>query len=132
MQKYTTEQMINALKATKGMKTLAAQHLGCDYRTVQSYIEKFPTVAAAYAEIHERTGDTVELKLIEKVMSGDTTAIIFALKTKYRSRGYTERIELGVDPELLLTLIAAIKDHGLEPSKIFNSMIAELVDADRS
>jgi transcriptional regulator of acetoin/glycerol metabolism len=31
---YTKEQMIEALRATKGMKTIAARRLGCDYNTV--------------------------------------------------------------------------------------------------
>jgi hypothetical protein len=94
MAKYTAQQMIDALVATKGMKTLAAVRLGCAYNTVQSYIEKYPTVREAYETAHSKMGDAVELKLYDKAMNGDTTAMIFMLKTKFRERGYSERFEM--------------------------------------
>jgi molybdenum-dependent DNA-binding transcriptional regulator ModE len=94
MPSYTAKQIIQALEETKGMKTLAAKKLGCSYNTVQRYINEYPTVKEAYEQAHNTMGDAVELKLYDKAMSGDTTAMIFMLKTKFKSRGYVERQEV--------------------------------------
>ena len=41
--------------------------------------------------------DFLESKLIQRVNDGDTTAVIFALKTKGKKRGYIERTELQLE-----------------------------------
>ena len=121
-EQYTAQQMIDALMATKGMKTLAARKLGCSYVTVQRYIEKYPTVRAAFEEAQEQSGDMVELKLLEQIQKGDTTAIIFALKTRYRSRGYNERLDIGFDIAQLKEFNEMMRSIGKDPAVVLKRM----------
>jgi len=93
--KYTAEQMIAALQATKGMVSLAARHLGCSLNTVQSYINEYPTVKAAREQERDKMGDAVELALYdEAVNKRNITALIFMAKTLFKDRGYVERQEV--------------------------------------
>lgn len=97
-EQFTPAQMIEALNATRGMKTLAAKRLGCDYKTVCRYIDLYENVAQAEKDARENMLDAVELKLYDRCMKDDITAIIFTLKTIGRQRGYVEKqINLNVD-----------------------------------
>jgi hypothetical protein len=49
--------------------------------------------------------DNAESKLYAKVVEGDTTALIFFLKTQGRSRGYVEKQETETSGELTVRII---------------------------
>ena len=53
--------------------------------------EKF---AKRISDVQEGLIDFVESKLMENIKDNDTTSTIFYLKTKGKSRGYTERQEI--------------------------------------
>ena len=94
MPTYKAEQIIEALKTAKGLKSHAAKALGCSRNTIDKYIKDYPTVATAYAEVNEKTIDDVESKLLNQIDDENITAIIFYLKTKAKHRGYIERQEV--------------------------------------
>lgn len=92
--KYTAEQMIEALRATRGMITLAAKRLHCAPNTIRSYVERYPTVAQAMREEREQATDVAELALYKAIQDGQPWAVCFYLKTQGRARGYVERYEV--------------------------------------
>lgn len=89
--KFKAQQVIDAITKAKGILVVAAKSLGCSRTTVYNYMNKYPTVQAAYDEINESALDFAEGKLMELIRAGNLTAIIFYLKTKGKKRGYVEQ-----------------------------------------
>jgi len=53
-EKYTTAQMIEALREKHGNLSAAARYLGCSRNTISRYIDQYATVkAVADEELHE-------------------------------------------------------------------------------
>ena len=95
-QRFTEEQVAQAVMEAGGILTTAARRLGCASCTVYEYIERFPALKHVLTEARESSVDLAESKLIEAIKNGNLTAIIFFLKTQGKSRGYTERSEPGL------------------------------------
>jgi hypothetical protein len=92
-QRYTAEQVAEALRKTKGMRYLAARTLGCSHDTVTRYIERYPSVRAAAEQQRGEMIDTAELKLWQSIQNGEQWGVTLALKTLGKDRGYVERQE---------------------------------------
>lgn len=104
VERYTTQQMINAIRQTRGLVTVAARMLGCDPNTVRNYIRRHPTVAQALEEERERMTDLAELALFNRIQAQDAWAVCFYLKTQGKGRGYVERQEItGKEGEAIET-----------------------------
>lgn len=114
--RYNAERVIQAIHDTKGLVSLAAQRLGCDPKTVRSYVHRYPTVAAALKEERESMTDIAELSLYNKIQSGEGWAVCFYLKTQGRHRGYIERHELAVD--MVVRAREMAEAHGLDPDAV--------------
>jgi len=93
-QRYTQQQMINALTQAHGLIAPAAQALHCHRHTVDRYIARYPLVRRAYEEAREAVIDLAESKLIELVEQRDWRAIRYLLSTLGKDRGYVERTEV--------------------------------------
>jgi hypothetical protein len=93
-EKYTANQMIEALREKHGNLSAAARYLNCSRNTISRYIEQYPTVKAVADEERETLIDFAENQLFKQVQDGNITAIIFTLKTIGKSRGYVERQEV--------------------------------------
>lgn len=130
--KYTQQEMIDALIFAKGMRTKAAKKLGCNYRTVVRYIEEYPAVAEAENDSRESMLDAIELKAYAAAMKGDNTMMIFMLKTQGKKRGYIEKqqIDLNIDSEKLALLTKLIEQRGKKLSDVVEEMLQELQRAD--
>jgi len=62
-QKFTQTEIIDALKATKGMVYLAADKLNCAPDTIYSYRDRYPAVKAAMECEDGKIDDIAEMKL---------------------------------------------------------------------
>lgn len=104
---FKPDDIIEALEKGSGYVSVAADYLGCAIQTVYNYRDRYPEVAEAWKQIHERRHDVVESSLHKQIKAGNTAATIFYLKTRARHRGYVERHEItggdGGDLKVILT-----------------------------
>jgi hypothetical protein len=105
--RYTQDQVISALKATRGMVYLTARRLQCDPQTIMNYCKKYPSVEQAKHDARGELLDVAEVKLWQAVQRDEAWAISFCLKTIGRSRGYGERLDLHVQIEAAAARVAA-------------------------
>ena len=85
---------IDAYKAKLFNVAKACRVAGLDRSTVYRWLENDADFARAVHEAREEKIDYIESKLMEIIAEGDTQAIIFALKTLGKHRGYVERQEV--------------------------------------
>lgn len=104
--RFTAQQMADALRAAHGFVSVTAKTLGCADNTVRSYIAKFQACSEAAHESREEMKDFAEGRLFQKIRDGDTASIIFFLKTQAKDRGYIERQEVtgAGGKELVITV----------------------------
>ena len=82
-----------ALLKANGVYTVAAKLLDCDRRTVARFVDRNQDLLDDIEEARSRIVDLAENKLFNEINEGNLTAVIFALKTLGKSRGYIERAE---------------------------------------
>lgn len=108
---FSPAEIIQALRDSKGIKLRAAQRLGCTRGTIDNYCKRYPEINEAYLDARESTVDMAEDRLFQKaVVEGDTTALIFILKTLGKSRGYIERQEMAVQGNIVVRLPDEMRD----------------------
>lgn len=87
--------LIEAYRKSFGNISVACRSIGIDRSTHYRWLKEDEQFAKAIEEIEpdEDLVDFAENALQKKIQDGDTTAIIFTLKTKGKKRGYVERVE---------------------------------------
>jgi len=94
--KYTVEQVKDALDKSGGFLSVAAESLGCTRKTIYNYLDRYPELKEVCEDIRERYLDIGENELMKKVKKGATPELIFFLKTRGKGRGYVEKQELDI------------------------------------
>ena len=97
---YSTEQIIEALEKTHGGVYLAAEALGCSYKTIHRRAEEVKAVADLIKKYSGRRTDVALLKLEQAINNGEPWALTLQImkSNEGRSRGYVERQEVtGAD-----------------------------------
>ena len=96
-QRFTPQQVADALNETRGMVFLAAKKLGCSDVTIYNYAKRYKAVGDALRQQRGQFVDMAELKLWNAVNEGEAWAVQFALRTLGKERGYVERSEVTHD-----------------------------------
>ena len=97
-----------AINTYKGNISAIARAFNRDRKTVYEYIRK-NDLWDKVEEARETMVDNVESALYQQALSGNTTAMIFFLKTQGKDRGYVERVEQQNSGE---TTIRVVRDDG--------------------
>jgi hypothetical protein len=91
--RYTTEEIIAALKETNGLISLAAKRLRCVPQTIYTRAQRVQSVRQTIDDCREEMVDYAELALRASVTNKEPWAVSLVLKTLGKKRGYVERIE---------------------------------------
>ena len=99
-QERTTEgkrRVLEALDKSLGIVTTACARAGVSQTQFYEWKRTDAEFAEAVKAIDNKQLDFVESKLFDNINKNDTQSILFYLRTKGKSRGYTERTELQVE-----------------------------------
>jgi len=88
--------LLDCLKESLGIVTIACEKANVSRDTFYSLLNKNAEFKRQVEDIQNITLDVAENSLIRNIKAGDTTAILFYLKTKGRKRGYVEKQELDL------------------------------------
>lgn len=86
--------VLEALESSLGVVSEAVKIVGIHRATFYEWLKNDPEFKTEVDNINETAIDCAETALYRKIKSGDTTAIIFYLKTKGKKRGYVEKSEV--------------------------------------
>jgi len=92
---YSAQTFIEAIPGTGGIISSIARKVGCEWETVKSYIDKYPTVKRAYDAECEAMLDLAESKLLASIKDGDTADAKWYLTKKGKRRGYGDAVEVS-------------------------------------
>lgn len=88
------EAFVKAYRETLGVIKYACEQVSISRRTFYNWLEADEEFRQAVEDVNEEGLDFAENALKKKIREGDTTSIIFYLKTKGKKRGYIERTEI--------------------------------------
>jgi len=100
--------MIEAMEKSLGIVTTACKNVGIERSTHYTWMANDPEYSKAIKDIDDIALDFSESNLHKRIQKGDTTAIIFHLKTKGKKRGY------GDSNEIILKGLDGLTDQQLD------------------
>ena len=90
----STDRIIECLKETNGLVSLAAKRVPCSISTINTRRKRVQAVEQVIQECRGELVDYGELALRRAVVAGEPWAVGLVLKTLGRDRGYVERQEV--------------------------------------
>jgi len=101
-EKYDVKDIINAILRARGNLSAAARWLKTSRQTLHNYMDKYEEVREAYGIADDIALDNIENFLYDNAESGSVTAQIYYLKTKGKTRGWSEHYEEPPAPDVIL------------------------------
>lgn len=89
-QRYSVDEIADALRRYRGGVHLAARAMGCSPQTIYNRVKKSVTLQKVLDDARGEMLDVTEAKLYEAIMGGAPWAISLYLRTIGRTRGYTD------------------------------------------
>lgn len=104
--------MLEALEKSLCVVSTAANIAGINRSTHYDWLKNDPEYASQVKALENIVLDFAESQLHKQIKEGNTTATIFLLKTKGKSRGYIERQEVVTDTDnfFKVEIVDASKD----------------------
>jgi hypothetical protein len=98
----TVQAIKDAIKLKRGNISAVARSFDVSRNAIDNRINKSDVLKAALQEARNTMLDNAETALYDDALNGNTTALIFFLKTQGKSRGYIERQEhTGADGDVI-------------------------------
>ena len=113
--------LLDALEKSLGVVTTACKKVSINRSTFYKYLKEDQEFAKQVKDIENIALDFAESQLHKQISEGNTTATIFLLKTKGKSRGYVERSEIVHDNQVKSTIIEWIPPKKLSKNVTDNS-----------
>lgn len=89
------DMFVKELKSRLGLIMMTCEATGISHDTVKNWARTDQKFLEQISGVQEYTLDAVEQRFLKKIIDeGDTTAMIFYLKTKGKNRGFSTRLEL--------------------------------------
>lgn len=93
--KYTSAEIVQAIKESKGLLALAAESLGITYQSIWARRKKDKKIRKAIAAVREQNIDLSESKLLKNIEKGYEQSIFFHLRSLGQQRGYGDKLSIG-------------------------------------
>ena len=100
MKKPENHKLIELINKAMGNQTLVAKTLGVSRQSIWKWCKDDPELQAALDQSRETMLDNAESKLYSNALNGDTTSLIFFLKTQGKRRGYIEKQQIEQSGEI--------------------------------
>lgn len=103
------EEIARLILECRGNMAAVCRAIGCARNTLRQYIEANPELLVVLGDARETILDEAEDVLAQRALAGETSELIFLLKTRGGSRGYTFRQEItGADGSPLMPANSSI------------------------
>lgn len=98
------ERLVEACRRSNGIMSAVCAMLGVSWHTAEKYIKACPEATEAFKGARETVKDVAESSLLRIINDPKHPrhfdAVVFALKTLGKDRGFTEKVETEVSGEL--------------------------------